>query len=218
MINLLKKWFSSTDELSTEQIDFLRKQKYMWILDPGHGALTKGKRSPITSDGRQLFEYEFNHDIARQVHHLLKGLNIKSVLTIKNPSSTGNALLKRVMFANLFSTPLPKIFVSIHGNAGNAEGFSTEFGGIETFYYSTVGKKIADVFQSELIKKTKLRNRGIKKGNFYVLKYTDHPAILTENGFFNNPNEFELMMTQEYRRKVAMAHVAAIQRIENSDL
>lgn len=217
MINLIKKLWNN-DTLSEAQKDILSKQKYLWVLDPGHGALTKGKRSPFTHDGRQLLEYEFNHDVARKIKNHLRMVGIKSVLTIEDPAYVGNALFKRVMKANLLSTPLQKIFVSIHGNAGPSKDFSTEFSGIETFYYSSIGKKIAEVFQQELINKTKLTDRGIKKGNYYVLKYTDHPAILTENGFFNNPKEFELMMTQKYRDTIALAHVSAIQRIETTSL
>ena len=39
----------------------------MVILDPGHGFNTEGKRSPVWEDGTQLFEWEFNRDIARAV-------------------------------------------------------------------------------------------------------------------------------------------------------
>lgn len=219
MINYFNKLIGfNNEELSFADKDLLSKQKYLWILDPGHGALTKGKRSPVTDDNRQLYEYEYNFDIAKMIEFYLKEIDIRSIVTINDPSTVGNALLKRVLKANFYQTPLQKIFVSIHGNAGPSEDFSTSFKGIETFYYSPVGKRIADVFQKELVGKTKLVNRGIKKGNFYVLRYTDHPAILTENGFYNNPQEFELMMTKEFRKKIAQAHVAAIQKIENTSL
>ena len=38
------------------------------LIDNGHGRATAGKRSPVWPDGKQLFEYEFNRDIARRVH------------------------------------------------------------------------------------------------------------------------------------------------------
>ena len=37
------------------------------LIDNGHGVDTKGKRSPVWPDGRQLFEWEFNRDIAKRV-------------------------------------------------------------------------------------------------------------------------------------------------------
>ena len=41
--------------------------KSMVILDNGHGKETSGKRSPIWSDGSQLFEWEFNRDIVQRI-------------------------------------------------------------------------------------------------------------------------------------------------------
>lgn len=39
----------------------------MVILDAGHGYNTKGKRSPVWSDGSQLFEWEFNRDVVKRI-------------------------------------------------------------------------------------------------------------------------------------------------------
>lgn len=219
MINFIKNWFNEPpSELSPQAKEILSKQKYLWILDPGHGALTKGKRSPVTKDGRQLLEYEFNFDVAKMIQCQLWEAGIKSILTIEDPANVGNALYKRVSKANAHNTSLHKVFVSIHGNAGPTTTFSEKYHGIETFYLSPIGKVFAEVFQKELILKTRLTDRGVKKKDYFVLRYTDHPAILTENGFFTHPKEFELMMSKEYRKKIASAHVSAIQKIENLNL
>jgi len=37
------------------------------ILGAGHGIETKGKRSPIWTDGTQLMEYEFNRDVILRI-------------------------------------------------------------------------------------------------------------------------------------------------------
>ena len=46
------------------------------ILDNGHGQETPGKRSPVWSDGKQLFEWEFNRDIVRRIADILKAEKI----------------------------------------------------------------------------------------------------------------------------------------------
>lgn len=193
-------------------------QRYFWIIDPGHGKLTEGKRSPVTADGRQLLEYEFNYEIATMIVRSLNKRKIKAIITINDPSRHGNDLSYRVKVANEFNIDLPKIYVSIHGNAGPSKGFSRSFRGIETYYFSPLGKRIAEIFQDRLVFRSGLKNRGTKKAGFFVLKHTNHPAILTENGFFNNPDEFELMMTKEFRRIIADAHVEAILHIEKHGL
>mgnify|MGYP000817767973 FL=1 len=40
------------------------------LIDNGHGRATAGKRSPVWPDGKQLFEYEFNRDIALSLIHI----------------------------------------------------------------------------------------------------------------------------------------------------
>ena len=49
------------------------------LIDNGHGRATAGKRSPVWPDGKQLFEYEFNRDIARRVHEALTARGADSV-------------------------------------------------------------------------------------------------------------------------------------------
>ena len=54
-----------------------------------------------------------------------------------------------------------------------------------------------------------------KEANYYVLKNTRMPAILTENFFMDNEQECrEYLMSRKGRDRIARAHYAAIQRIE----
>ena len=52
------------------------------LLDNGHGENTPGKRSPVWPDGTQLYEYEFNRDIARRVHNALRGRGVDCELLV----------------------------------------------------------------------------------------------------------------------------------------
>ena len=92
--------------------------------------------------------------------------------------------------------------------------------GVETFCYpgSTTGHRLGDVFQKHLIDQTGWRDRGVKEANFYVLRKTTMPAILTENGFFSNKQQCEQMLSAEYRDKIAEAHVQAILEIEKDSI
>jgi N-acetylmuramoyl-L-alanine amidase len=58
-----------------------------------------------------------------------------------------------------------------------------------------------------------------KKANFYVLKHTNMPAILTENFFFffDNKLEGKLMMSEEGQDLLAQSHVNAILKIERDE-
>lgn len=213
------------DKVSKPDGHFKRKhkQRFTWVLDPGHGKLTTGKRSPVLPDGRQLLEYEFNGDVVSRIAKKLSSIGVDYYITLDKDAQSrlGNYLQGRVDIANKYKSKHEKIFVSVHANAGPVKNpkkdFSSLFRGIEVFYFSSssFGKKVAEVFQKNLVDNTKLKDRGIKPtSSFFVLKHTNMPSILTENGFFNNPDEVLLLLSSAYREKVADAHVSAILEIE----
>jgi len=198
------------------------RARYMWCIDNGHGALTAGKRSPVLPDGRQLLEYEFNRDISARIFTELDRIGV-AYFNVVPEVQVGNFLIERVDRANRLSSALPKLFVSIHGNAGPAptlQDFTDDDAqGIETWYYhgSTRGRNLAAVFQRHLIEKTGMNNRHLRSkvtGQFYVLRATRMPAILTESGFYNNRFDLEQMLTDAFRQQVADAHVAAILEVD----
>lgn len=194
--------------------------QYLWILDNGHGKKTKGKRSPKWDDGKQVLEYELNRGIVKKIIESLEAKGVKYHNLVPE-EEVGNILKTRVARANALhlQSDLPTVYISIHANAGQEDqpGNWSSAKGIETWYYRTSldGRKIAKVFQKHLISKTKWFNRGVRTGMaFYVLKHTSMPAILTENGFFNNKIEGRKLLEEETRQLIADAHVNAIMEIE----
>ena len=85
------------------------------------------------------------------------------------------------------------LFVSIHCNSFS----DSKANGVEVYYHptSTKGKKCAQAVQNELVKATKLKDRGIKDRNdLHVLRRTTAPAILVELAFLSNPEEEKLLL------------------------
>ncbi len=58
---------------------------------------------------------------------------------------------------------------------------------------------ISEDKHKELIKKTGLRDRTVKFGNFHVLRENKQPSILLELGFLSNPQEERLVRTHAYQ-------------------
>ena len=54
-----------------------------------------------------------------------------------------------------------------------------------------------------------------KEAAFYVLRKTRMPAILSENFFMTNERECKLLLTEEFRERIANCHFKMIQKIEN---
>lgn len=203
--------------------------KYCWCLDNGHGKLTRGKRSPIFDDGvTQFLEYEFNRDVVLRMATLLQEAGVEYFEVVPNVDEVANFVRGRVDIANQKVTALPKLYVSVHSNAASVPNEETDWAdpsinGIETWHYHTSakGKKMAGIFQQQLIQATGWKNRKLKSrrnDQFWVLQGTHMPAILTENGFYNNKAQALELMQPEIRQKIAQAHVDAILKIEKEGL
>ena len=203
--------------------------RYHWCLDNGHGSLQAGKRYPQdpTSDPTQLLEWEFTREVNKRIIERLDALGIMYT-NIVPEENVGSFLAERVARANELDSTfgLPKIYISIHGNAAGVESAS----GVETWYFlgSNSGVKLASIFQKHIIHALQegagdhvWKDRGIRtytpaNRNFYVLRNTNMPAVLTENGFYSNTPERLEMLKPEIQQKIADAHVSAILEIEQN--
>jgi len=203
--------------------------RYTWLLDPGHGGIidgvyqTAGKRSPKFSDGNVLYEGVFNRDVVGYIIKLCQDHNIDNINLVD--TNEDMSLRHRVTKANLFHKEnRNSIYISVHANAfGNGINFNSAHG-IGTFhhYKSRAGKKLAHTLQPYLVKNTGFKDRGVvandKWANFYVLRKTWMPAVLSENGFMTNLTDATALITYKMRRSIAKAHFAMIMEIEESGL
>ena len=90
----------------------------------------------------------------------------------------------------------PDFVICFHCNAYNRKSF-----GVETLFYykSKKGKKMATIFQDNIVKALDLKDRGIKgksseeKGG-YVLRYTEAPCILLELFFIDNDDDYRVVI------------------------
>jgi N-acetylmuramoyl-L-alanine amidase len=197
-------------------------KRFLIILDPGHGIETPGKRSPVWEDGRQLFEHEFNLDITQRVRKEIKEI----AFVVQTREDEHDVSLKnRVQSANGFTHtmlahskgPWDKIlFVSIHANAGGGKGWEvfTSVGETESDKYATVFyEEMMKEFPNIRFRKDMADGDPDKESQFYVLRKTSMPAVLTENFFMDTLSDCEIIMSEEGRQKIANAHIEAIRRI-----
>ena len=192
------------------------------LLDNGHGGLvdgnyiTPGKRSPIWSDGSQLFEGEFNRAIVNRIIEQLTQLKIPYVNIA--PEYRDVTLRTRVNRANSYPANR-SIYISVHANAGGGTGSEmyTSVGRTRSDGFATIfGEEFESEFPNERLR-TDWRDGDLDKEiNFYVLKHTKMPAILTENFFMDNERECkDYLMTESGRDRIAKYHIKAIERIVN---
>lgn len=185
---------------STGDVDSVDKLKVAWCA--GHGPETPGKRTP---DG-SMREYHFNSIVAKYAAELLSGYEGVEMLMVHD-DSRDVPLKERTDKANAWGADL---YVSIHVNAFG--GTWNDANGIETFVYQRgiEAEEVAKAVQSEMIKLTDRRDRGVKVDNLHVLRETNMTAILVECGFMTNREEAELLKSDAYRRICANAIVNGI--------
>ncbi|MEA1924911.1 MAG: N-acetylmuramoyl-L-alanine amidase [Candidatus Altiarchaeota archaeon] len=164
------------------------------VLDPGHGGKDPGAVGPTG-----LQEKDVALQVALKTKSLLEASGITVILT--RSTDTYVSLSERVNIANNANADL---FVSIHCNAFTDPSAH----GTETWYSSSApdpdkAKKLAEFVQSELLSQLGLRDRGVKKNGFYVIKYTDMPSCLAELAFISNPNEEVLLADPSFQQKAA---------------
>lgn len=194
-----------------------------FILNAGHGAKQSGKRSPYIVPDIQFYEYEFNRDIVRRIATGLHLMNIDYTVLMPDPNIDSDLKL-RVDKANEIHRQKESIYISIHANA-NGDGVNwNDAEGIETWYYkdSTKGKQLASLFQQNLMNllSSEFVDRGIRANNninkaFYELRKTTMPSVLTENGFYTNQIEVNKLLSENYRQKIADAHIKSIVYLDN---
>lgn len=188
------------------------------LIDNGHGVETKGKRSP---DG-QLKEYQYTRAIAYKITQQLIKLGYDAQLLV--PEETDISLQNRVRRANewcLKEGTLNVLLVSIHCNAAGM-GQWEKASGWEA--YTSVGQTRADELATLLYEEAKkyFNTKKIrtdfsdkdpdKEANFYILRKTKCPAVLTENFFMDNKDDMEFMLSSDGIDRIVKTHVEAIRK------
>lgn len=169
------------------------------FLDPGHGGQDIGTQS-ISKPRYQ--EKSLNLVTANFIKDYLQQLGYHIFLTRQDDVFI--SLDKRAQLAN---EQKPTIFVSIHYNSAP----SSEANGIEVYFYQSAedksrtskSKKLAQAILKNTIKQTKAKSRGVKHGNFAVIRETTMPAVLIEGGFMTNEDELQNLKDPGYLKKLA---------------
>tara|TARA_R100001530_G_C4279095_1_gene145100 strand:- start:11 stop:628 length:618 start_codon:yes stop_codon:yes gene_type:complete len=200
----------------------------IWLLDPGHGGLhpdtgkymTSGKRSPKWDDGTQYFEGVGNRDIVKKIIKKCSDAGILALDIVNDWQDV--SLATRVNRANaIYAYYKNAIYMSVHSNGFNKEsahGYS-----VYTSPGRTKSDRLADIllsymeleFPDHKLRKDTSDGDMDKEAAFYVLRKTKMPALLSENFFMTNKRECDLLLTEDFRDRIAKCHFKMINKIEN---
>jgi N-acetylmuramoyl-L-alanine amidase len=100
------------------------------------------------------------------------------------------------------------LFVSIHNNAGGSASGSESYRAPN----DPLGQAFADDVQRGLVNSTGSKNRGVHSANFYVIRWSNMPAVLVECGFMSNPSELGRLRSTSYQARIADGIADGIER------
>ncbi len=170
----------------------LPKGRVVVIVDPGHGGKDPGA---IGLGG--LREKDVILPIAQQVASLLEQQGIQAVMT-----RTSDYFVDLAPRATMAERANADLFVSIHANAIGPS--RPDVSGLETYYYSN-GQRLAQTIHSSILQNLDVKDRGIRRARFYVLRKTSMPSVLVEVGFVTGREDAAKLSNPAYRSQMAQA-------------
>ncbi len=184
---------AGTRQVDTGELPTLPNGQFTVVLDPGHGG-----RDPGAVGINGLQEKQVVNDITPQVAQILREQGVNVVLT--RSSDVEVDLAPRVQIAEQANA---SIFVSIHANAISMS--RPDVNGLETFYASDAGQRLANTVHSTILSEMGLRDRRVRSARFYVIRRTSMPAILVETGFVTGAEDAPNLADPAWRERMAGA-------------
>jgi N-acetylmuramoyl-L-alanine amidase len=202
--NFGKPWEHPKDQHQHFQKNSLKGR--VIVVDPGHGGSDAGAIGPSN-----LLEKNVTLAIARDLQQLLSDGGATVIMTRTSDKDVANGdasdieeLQARADVANQANADL---FISIH-----ADSFAEYETGTTTYFCAGSNDDLARFVQDSMVSQLKLYDRGSQSSDFYVLKNTNMPAILTEAAFISNPKEEKLLANRNFNQKVAIGIYNGIKR------
>jgi N-acetylmuramoyl-L-alanine amidase len=174
------------------------------VIDPGHGGADTGV---VYGD---ITEAELVWDLAARLEGRLTALGVTAQMT-RGPGN-GASDEQRASLANEFGADL---VLSLHIDSFSSprpHGLAAYFyGGSESS--STIGERLADLVQRELVARTGLLNSRTHGKGWTMLRLTRMPTVRVELGYLSSPIDRPLLVDPQFRDTVAEGLLVAVQRL-----
>jgi N-acetylmuramoyl-L-alanine amidase len=162
------------------------------VIDPGHGGRDSGAKGV-----RGTYEKALTLRAAILLDEKLRSAGATSILTRNQDVYV--SLSNRVSLSHYYQADA---FVSLHFDSS----LYPSANGITTYYHSkSKDYSLGESLQNELVKQTSLSNRGVKSGNYHILRHNKRPSVLLELGFLSNLSEEAHVSTSHYQEQITTA-------------
>jgi len=187
-------WIVKTEQKQTENYQTASESQNglngkTILIDAGHGG-----RDPGAIGFTGILEKDLTLQTAKALKHQLQSQGANVILTRKEDNYLALAVRN---YHSLKSHA--DAFISLHFNSAPV---NISANGISSYYYHFKDKHLAALIQQEMVQETSLTDRGVRLGNFHVLRENNKPAVLLELGFISNKSEEGVVTSPSYHKTV----------------
>ena len=190
--------------------------KKVVILGTAHGSNVPGKCSP----DKKFREYKFSREVINQLKPQLEALGLTVFVDMPGdevPRPANTELSLRCRYVNGICSKFGKdncVYVSIHVNAAGSDGKWHNARGFAVYVArqcSQASRRLAKSFCDTAIAMGLRGNRSVPgehywQANFFVVRNTACPAVLTENLFQDNHEDVDFLSSAEGKATIVKLH------------
>lgn len=215
------------EAVSTSTVSKTTNNKVI-VIDPGHQTKGNSEKEPIgpgatetkakvtggaTGVSTGKTEYQLNLEVALKLREALENEGYTVIMT----RTTNNVNLSNSERAQIANEANAAAFIRIHANSvdsSSVKGVLTmcqtannEYNGYLASESYSLSKAVLDNF----VKETGAVNKGVTRTDTMSgINWCTVPTTIVEMGFMSNPEEDELMATEEYQNKMVAGMVKGI--------
>jgi len=159
------------------------------VIDPGHGGIDTG-----ATGGSGTLEKELTLRTAQLLSDKLKAAGANVFLTRSNDSYL--PLPSRVRLASVHQSDA---FISLHYDSN----LDRSIRGMTGYYYHSYQKKLAEYVYNAANSQTRLKSRGVRYGDYHVVRENQRAAVLMELGYLSNSAEEMTLNSGQFQENAA---------------
>ncbi|WP_328463978.1 N-acetylmuramoyl-L-alanine amidase [Actinoplanes sp. NBC_00393] len=182
------------------------------VIDPGHGG--GDDTGVMVPDGPLRWnEADLVFDLAARLEGRLAAAGMRVHLTRGPSPTTPLSGAERAALANSLGADL---LISLHldGHSSTAaEGVATYHYGTGNGLSSTVGERLANLVQREIVVRTGMHDCRTHAKTWDLLRLTRMPTVRVDLGYLTSPADRERLIDPMFREQIVEAMLAAVQRM-----
>lgn len=182
------------------------------VIDPGHGG-PEDLGVVVPEGPLRWTEADLVFDVAARLEGRLAAAGMRVHLTRGPSPAKPMTGAERAALANGLGADL---LISLHLDGQETE----DANGVATYHYgtgngltSTVGERLANLVQREIVVRTGMQDCRIHAKTWELLRLTRMPAVRVDLGYLTSPLDRDRLVNPIFREQIVEAILAAVQRM-----